>query len=722
MKLIKPSLSVPLLTSVLFFVVVSLNIQLSPMKGIADNGDFGRIMSWFDIRHESQTEDQKHLGWVERYYSYGNNDASSREFSSGLIFIGISTVFNKILNGNIFDIKILGLIHTLFVSVLIFFTLHFLQKIYRLILIVVIPFIFLALIDSAYVSYFNSFYEESAGIIFLLLYVVLILKSLTEASTKKNIFNVVAVSISAALLISAKPQYFIFAVPTILTNVLLFRRKISNGMLLGISFMIATFAISYYLLGTPNIIKKWNVYNTVFAQVLGSTANIDRAGKIFDIDSSFHKYRGIPAYFEGGINDPYLQKYLKVETYGKVIKYYIVTPKELLNLTKKLSESSLSTIISFLGYYDKASNFGPAEGPRNGTYWSYSKMGIGKVFGVLMIPLLIFVLVVLALMIKKNRYGILGMFLSLSAICQIGIVLISEGLYGVPEKHLLMFNILFDFLLLFLVTYLLIIFTNLLLETVEKVSNVQLSINFGKRTLVNINDRSSKKLYENTVWEPDVLAYIDHYAKGDVLEIGSHIGVHSIYLANKIGSKNTVYAFEPSPSSFQLLKKNCQMYKNIVPINVAVSDGSTNNVSLRHYFGFSAWDGITKMGRFVKDDRPFIRRIFSKTVVVESISLDEFLSKNKGITPTFLKIDAENSEMSIIKGSKRMLNYYKPTIVFEGGDLGREEGEKTKDIIKILAEMGYKIFNYSYETQLITQHKTKKIYTETINLLALPRK
>ena len=116
------------------------------------------------------------------------------------------------------------------------------------------------------------------------------------------------------------------------------------------------------------------------------------------------------------------------------------------------------------------------------------------------------------------------------------------------------------------------------------------------------------------------------------------------------------------------------------------------------------------------------RSSIETTTVVNSISLDEFISKNNEIRPGFIKIDAENSEMSIIKGAKKTLLRSFPAIVFEGGDLGRVKGEKTGDMISLLVGMGYKIYGYDYKTQSIKLHKIRNKYVETINLLAVPRR
>ena len=81
-------------------------------------------------------------------------------------------------------------------------------------------------------------------------------------------------------------------------------------------------------------------------------------------------------------------------------------------------------------------------------------------------------------------------------------------------------------------------------------------------------------------YENSSLFLIDEFIKSKMpnakyqtaLDIGANIGNHSIFFAKKF--KN-VYAFEPNPVTYEVLKINCNNaaeYKNIVPLNFGLSD------------------------------------------------------------------------------------------------------------------------------------------------------
>jgi len=63
--------------------------------------------------------------------------------------------------------------------------------------------------------------------------------------------------------------------------------------------------------------------------------------------------------------------------------------------------------------------------------------------------------------------------------------------------------------------------------------------------------------------------------KGDtVLDLGSHIGYYTLIAAELVGEKGKVFAFEPKPTNFVLLKKNIKInnYQNVIPVQKAVSN------------------------------------------------------------------------------------------------------------------------------------------------------
>src|SRR5690242_12090736 len=76
--------------------------------------------------------------------------------------------------------------------------------------------------------------------------------------------------------------------------------------------------------------------------------------------------------------------------------------------------------------------------------------------------------------------------------------------------------------------------------------------------------------------EPNTFRVFDIFVKPGmvVADIGANVGYFSAFLSKKTGDDGTVHAFEPIPSTFEILKDtlNINGLSNITPVNKAVSD------------------------------------------------------------------------------------------------------------------------------------------------------
>src|SRR5438094_750470 len=64
---------------------------------------------------------------------------------------------------------------------------------------------------------------------------------------------------------------------------------------------------------------------------------------------------------------------------------------------------------------------------------------------------------------------------------------------------------------------------------------------------------------------------------GDVaVDVGANIGYHTLIFARAVGERGRVFAYEPDPDNFRLLRRNVELngYRNVRPFQAAVSDRS----------------------------------------------------------------------------------------------------------------------------------------------------
>jgi FkbM family methyltransferase len=138
-----------------------------------------------------------------------------------------------------------------------------------------------------------------------------------------------------------------------------------------------------------------------------------------------------------------------------------------------------------------------------------------------------------------------------------------------------------------------------------------------------------------------------------VADIGANIGLTAILFSNM--AKKT-FAFEPSPSTFNILSRNLASnhIKNVEVINLGLGK---QEETLTITFAKN-----NRSGGYVSDKiRPETGHI---TEDIRIDTLDHFFSSSKN-TPTFLKIDVEGFEKNVIKGGTTFLQRARPVVVME---------------------------------------------------------
>jgi FkbM family methyltransferase len=171
-----------------------------------------------------------------------------------------------------------------------------------------------------------------------------------------------------------------------------------------------------------------------------------------------------------------------------------------------------------------------------------------------------------------------------------------------------------------------------------------------------------------------------------VIDIGANIGYYTLIgaMANK---QALIYSFEPVPSIYQRLVKNCSInnLKNTRLVNAAV--GNLEG-SIKFYMPSGskiALAGSTKKGWITNTDE----------IEVTSVTLDQFKSSEKIPRIGLIKIDCEFHEVEALLGMKALLQTDKPIIIMEilfpeaEGIKGHFENDYYLEIERIMRENGY---------------------------------
>lgn len=200
-----------------------------------------------------------------------------------------------------------------------------------------------------------------------------------------------------------------------------------------------------------------------------------------------------------------------------------------------------------------------------------------------------------------------------------------------------------------------------------------------------------------------------------VLDIGANIGYYTLLFSKLVGKEGKVFAFEPDPANFSLLKDNLLLNNctNVISEQKGVAD---KNCKGKLYLGKNSSGGhqIFDFG----EKRNFLE--------IELIRLDDYFKDfTKNID--FIKMDVEAAEILALKGMEEILRKNDNIkMIIEFWPWGLEKsGGKPKELFNLLEKHNFKFYelNESLKKLILTDADcllkkctTNKGYAGILNL------
>ncbi len=176
--------------------------------------------------------------------------------------------------------------------------------------------------------------------------------------------------------------------------------------------------------------------------------------------------------------------------------------------------------------------------------------------------------------------------------------------------------------------------------------------------------------------------------EGDVaIDIGAHTGDTTMPMAIAVGPKGCVLAFEANKYVFATLEANSKLNQEIGKIyayNLAVTEENRP-------YEFSYNDPGFMNGGAVEKTRSFRRGDFFRQTV-QGVRLEDFLKdKHAELVHRirYIKIDAEGSDLPILKSMRELLLELKPIVQAEV--MQRTPASYRYEMFDFLTELGYHI-------------------------------
>lgn len=225
----------------------------------------------------------------------------------------------------------------------------------------------------------------------------------------------------------------------------------------------------------------------------------------------------------------------------------------------------------------------------------------------------------------------------------------------------------------------------------------------------------STTIYRYGFFEEELTrAFIDILKPGmTFFDVGSHFGYFSLLARELVGPAGAVHAFDPTPSTFEMLRKNVGHLSNVTTINAAAFSTETTLQFTDFGVEFSAYNSISG-GKLTGEQEA---RAKLHQVNVKAITIDGYIERT-GVKPNVMKIDAEGAELEILKGMEKTLTVARPIVTLEVGDVGAAKGTKqSRTVVDHILARGYKPFEYKNGNRL--PHSVLETYPYT-NIVFFP--
>lgn len=162
------------------------------------------------------------------------------------------------------------------------------------------------------------------------------------------------------------------------------------------------------------------------------------------------------------------------------------------------------------------------------------------------------------------------------------------------------------------------------------VMNRSYSENVYNLEVKNNNNYFAKGILVHNCWEPILTKFIKSFVKPGMktADVGVYLGYYSLMMAKLSGNEGSVYAFEPSSDSLDILMRSAEIngYNNIMPYHYALSN----------------FDGVTDF-----DDDSFLIGLGKKDKEKVNVAKLDTL----GIDIDFMKIDTDGYDGNVIAGA-----------------------------------------------------------------------
>jgi hypothetical protein len=436
-------------------IVAIVLLFAGPFIGVADNGDFLRIMGTAGLNYYDAGEsyEDRFFGYAHTLFAY---DGFLRGFypSTQILLVVLARLIGGIANGEAFDIRILGGIYTALLLAAGYVAITAVRTEFRIVSALLALLMVFVFADVGYLAYFNSLFGEPVSFVFLLLSIGFGLK--LARSEQPTVPLLLLFYASVLFLTCSKTQN----APIGIGFALLGLRYIGLGdkgrrirtWIVGLSAFTVLASVTMYV-AAPKDFKEINIYQTVFFGILNNSPDVEGDLDKLGLPQRLSVLAGTN-YFQAGTAIPQNDPSLKEDFYDRishfdVLGFYLSHPGRLVEKMAYAAENGMSIRPYYLGNYEKSE--GKERGALSFRFSGWSEFKHRYVPNELWFVVAFFAAYMAVACLEWFKARALGsrikaelfLLLALTGIFAFLIPILGDGQADMG-KHLFLFNVCFD--------------------------------------------------------------------------------------------------------------------------------------------------------------------------------------------------------------------------------------------------------------------------------------
>jgi hypothetical protein len=434
--------------------ILAYQLLLQPVVGLADDGDFAKIMGQVGLRYQTEDFDARYYGFLTLTYDITPPWWPSGYLTSEIPLVAVARFYaGGFPARGVLDIRVLGALHSLVflagLALLLIGSRRW-RPPARVVFAGLLAFVFT---DVGYAALFNSLYSATASYLFLFL-LAGIVTCLAGGWSSPALS--VAYWIVAVCFVTSKPQESPLAVLLGLLGFLLAREGRGPGSRRAAAWLGLALSVvgALYYLRTPRYLRTEALYNNVFFELLLRSPNPSADLAELGLPPDWIAYAGTFAYLANSpLKDPaFRAEFSRRVTFRRIVGFYLNHPRRLAELLRSSARRAFRLRQTYLGNFPSSAGGKPRQWSEAFGVWSATKARLGPT-GQWLLPIFWLANIAFSLRVWRSSanpshrcLAVAVAVLVVMSIVEFLVCSVGEGLADIA-RHLHCFNTMTDLLL-----------------------------------------------------------------------------------------------------------------------------------------------------------------------------------------------------------------------------------------------------------------------------------